>query len=247
MYIRGIGVAKNPVEGVRWFRMAAERDMPEAHTSLALAYEYGLGAPVDFDIAFGLRLKSHNRVHRNELIDSCAFLPEDQLNERDARDFRRNMHTRTPETFVHKAESYLTSGNPPDALCWYQRYADSAYTEGRYSLGKFYLANGGIPVDTKRGLHYLRVAAAQGSVPARVSLAQMFEAGYVVPKSLVAACALRFTTSRGLKDLDNVIDTCHLSIKDKMTADQIMLATQLIRDMLMPGQYISSLDRAISQ
>jgi uncharacterized protein len=243
MYLGGVGVAKNAVEGVKWFRTAAEQGMPEAYVSLALAYEYGLGVPVDLEIAHELRLKKRNRPYASELIDSCAFISDGQLDEQDARDFRWKLHFWTPEAFARKAESYLAAHKPNDALCWYQRAADSAFLNGLTSLGSAYLGNGEIPTNSKLGIHYLRVGAAQGSVPARVRLAQAFQAGEFVPKNMIAAYALRFSTKRDLEELDSVLEGYHSSIEDDMTPDQISRAKQLIREMLAPGQYLIALDR----
>ncbi len=247
MYVGGVGVARNAVEGAKWFRTAAERDMPEAHVSLALAYEYGLGVPVDFEIAHGLRLKSRNRPYVSQLIDSCAFISDGQLDEQDARDFRWRLNVLTPEAYARKAEKYLAAHKPKDALCWYQRAADSGFVNGLTLLGNAYLANGEIPANPKLGIHYLRVGAAQGNVSARVRLAQVFQAGEVTPKNIVAAYALRFATSRNIEELDSVLEGYHSSIEDEMTTDQILRAKQLIREMSVPGEYLIALDRATVQ
>ena len=39
-------------EAYRWFRLAANHDLPDALLEVALAHEYGLGADVDYDAAF---------------------------------------------------------------------------------------------------------------------------------------------------------------------------------------------------
>lgn len=247
MYMRGVGVAKNTAEGIKWFRTAVEHDMPEAHVSLALAYEYGLGVPVDLDIAHDLRLKQRNRPYAGELIDSCAFIEDGQLNEQDAQDFRLKLRAWTPEAFTRQAEKYLAAHKPQDALCWYQRAADSVFVDGLAPLGNAYLANGEILANPKLGIHYLRVGATRGDVPSRVRLAQAFQAGDVLPKSMVAAYALRFSTKRDLAELDSVLEGYHSSVDDEMTLDQIVRAKQLIRDMYVPGQYLKALDRATIQ
>jgi TPR repeat protein len=247
MYIGGAGVAKNAAEGIKWFRSAAERDMPEAHMSLALAYEYGLGVPVDLEVAHQLRLKKRNGPYASELIDSCAFLSDGQLDEQDARDYRWKLLVLLPQVFTRKAEHYLAARKPKDALCWYQRAADALLANGLTSLGNAYLAKGDIPTNPTLGIHYLRVGAAQGSVSARVRLAQVFQAGEVVPKNMAVAYALRFATSRAPEELDSVLEGYHSSIEDEMTSDEIFRAKQLIREMAVPGQYLIALDRALVQ
>ncbi|TXT37217.1 MAG: hypothetical protein FD135_3791 [Comamonadaceae bacterium] len=249
MYVGGIGVAQNEAEGIRWFRTAAEQDMPEAYVSLALAHEYGLGVAVDLDVALSLRLRleKRNRKYKNGLVDSCAFIQDTQLAEINAREFRLHENRSTPDGFIKRAANYLAEHKPKEALCWYQRAADSAYTSGLAALGNAYLSNGDIGTNPKLGIHYLRVGAAQADLSARVSLAKVYQAGEFVPQNMVAAYALRFATKRDFEELDSVLENYHSSVENEMTPDQILQAKQLIREMSAPGQYLIALDRATAQ
>src|SRR5262245_19119462 len=45
MYAKGEGVAADPVESLKWIRLAAEQGHAEAQVSLGFKYEFGNGVP----------------------------------------------------------------------------------------------------------------------------------------------------------------------------------------------------------
>ncbi|HLK49296.1 MAG TPA: hypothetical protein VKT49_14240, partial [Bryobacteraceae bacterium] len=47
-YRLGLGVAPNPAEALRFYKLAAEQNIPEAQFALAEMYRYGEGGPADF-------------------------------------------------------------------------------------------------------------------------------------------------------------------------------------------------------
>lgn len=47
MYAKGLGVARDPDEAARWYRVAAERGHQEAQQNLAHKYWRGKGVPLD--------------------------------------------------------------------------------------------------------------------------------------------------------------------------------------------------------
>ena len=47
MYARGIGVAKDEVKALKWYRKAAEKGFAKAQNNLGLSYTYGQGVEED--------------------------------------------------------------------------------------------------------------------------------------------------------------------------------------------------------
>ena len=52
LYMDGLGVPRNPTEGVRWYRLAAERGEPVAQMNLGDLYSRGQGVPRDLVQAY---------------------------------------------------------------------------------------------------------------------------------------------------------------------------------------------------
>lgn len=52
MYLRGEGLAKNPVEAVKWFRLSAEQGNVVAQYYLGLSYQQGEGLSEDKQEAY---------------------------------------------------------------------------------------------------------------------------------------------------------------------------------------------------
>jgi TPR repeat protein len=243
MYVGGLGVARDAAEGVKWFRAAADQDMPEAYVSLALAFEYGLGIPVDLKQAFSARLKNANRGYRSQYVDSCAFMPGLLQPESDSSAWLSAKERWLIEVLIEHAEKMLSENKPQDALCFYQRAADSGLTKGLVALGNAYLARSAIPANPKLGLHYLRLAAVRGDLSARVRLSRVYREGDAVAKNVVAAYALGFATAFQPDELDGLLENYRPGVEDDMTPEQVWRGRQLIRDMSAPGQYLLALDR----
>ncbi len=58
MYFDGRGVLRNPIEAMKWYKLAADQGHAVAQTNLALMYGMGLGAPQDMAQMAGLLQKA---------------------------------------------------------------------------------------------------------------------------------------------------------------------------------------------
>ncbi len=51
LYTGGFGVPRDRAEGIKWLKMAARCDVPEAQQDLGFAYQYARGVPRDYVLA----------------------------------------------------------------------------------------------------------------------------------------------------------------------------------------------------
>ena len=149
MYASGYGVAKNPVEAIRWSRRAAEKRHPEATYNLA-TYLRAVGGPDNVAEA---------GVWMRRAAD--LGLPQAQVSVA-----RRHMHGGPEEDM-------------PMAAMWFKRAADKGHRFAARMLANAYFNGYGVTKDPNETLRLLRVAGAEpGDRDGSWALATMLLSGY---------------------------------------------------------------------
>ncbi len=84
-YYDGIGVKRNPVKAVKWFRMAAERDNADAQYWMGRCCYYGIGMRKDMTEALAWYHRAADQEHmsaRNEIKKLATVMRDRELFEK---------------------------------------------------------------------------------------------------------------------------------------------------------------------
>jgi uncharacterized protein len=190
LYANGIGVARDDVEAVRWYRMGASAGNLNATTALALALIEGRGATKDEQE--GLRLlraaaekDNHEALHRLGVI-----LSQGKLAAKDTAEATRLL-TRAAEaghvsSMLDLAALYNSAeagaGDPVKAAFWYKRAADLGNSAGMVNLGFMHQQGKGVERNDITAVALYRRAAAEGNSTGIHNLAAMLDSGRGVPR-----------------------------------------------------------------
>ena len=141
-YANGLGVAKDEVEAVKWYRKAAEQKYAEAEYFLGVCYDQGQGVAQDHAEAVKWYREAANQEYaeaQNELGLCYSHEPFEGL---------------IPvRAFVKAVE-------------WYREAANQGYAEAQYNLGFCYFLGQGVSQDYVQAYKWLNLAAAQGKTKA---------------------------------------------------------------------------------
>jgi uncharacterized protein len=259
MYSNGTFVELNYEKALKWYRQAAARLVPDAQAALANAYERGLGVPVDLREAYLWRKRvvvqrksfsqevrvAPRQWHSRDLYD-CSGIGDAVTDFSIANDLSWARQG-SPEAQVKMAQHLASKKDVEQTLCWYMSAVDGGDMQSTSNLGFAYLKGDGLPVNLSLGVYFLRIAAEGNNVSARTRLANAYLAGVGVEKNPVAAYALNFAAEWNGDELDALLENYHPAFEDEMSPAQIAQAKRLIRDMSVPGEYLTSLDRATAQ
>ena len=151
-YLDGIGVGKDEVEAVKWFRKAAEQGDADGQTFLADCYLFGRGVVKDEAEA----LVWFRRAAK-------GYDPLDI-----AKNYLKAVEDGDPESQCNLASAYLdgwrgVKKNEAEAVKWFRKAAEQGYTDGQNSLGKCYLDGTGVGKDEAEAVKWFRKAAEQGN------------------------------------------------------------------------------------
>jgi TPR repeat protein len=151
---QGLGVTKNEVEAVGWYRKAVEKDEPMAMTNLGAAYFTGRGVGKDEVEAVGWYRKAVEKdepgVMRN--LGACYF------------------------------EGRGVTKDESKAIAWYRKAADGGEPGAMGSLGVCYYFGRGVTKDMRQAINWFSKAAEKGEPGAMTSLGICYYNGDGVAK-----------------------------------------------------------------
>jgi TPR repeat protein len=162
LYLKGLGVARNPEEAFRWFRLAGEQGQADAAFQVGLMREKGVGVAQDFaqaQVWFTLAAEhgdSEAEVSLAELYDQGQGVPKD-----------------------------LTR-----AVYWYKMAAEQGLPEAQSRLGACYANGKGVHKDQVMAYFWLTLAAKrhdQNAEKQRLELAPRLSADEIAKTELSAA------------------------------------------------------------
>lgn len=151
--------SENPSESARWFRMAADQDVPEAEYYYALCCEKGQGVSEDLIRAADYMKKSAVHGYVPALI-SCGDY------------FYRG---------IGVPVDYET------AFFFYHRAALMGAPRAKWKLGSCYFRGEGVEKDEETAAYWFWQAANAGECEAQALVAMCFEFGYGVKKNIEEA------------------------------------------------------------
>jgi TPR repeat protein len=151
------GVPRDQREGVKWFRMAAEQDYPEAECNLGLLYENGDGVAKNGAEAL--------KWYRNAAGQNYA----------EAQTGLGNCY----------ANGVGLAKDPVEAVKWYRRAAEQNYGGAQYNLAAAYAQGVGVAKDDAEAFRWVRKAAEQNLAIAQCRLGYLYVNGIGVKKDAV--------------------------------------------------------------
>ena len=184
IYMNGIGVEQNYVEGAEWYRKAAKQGSGIGLYRLAQCYEMGKG--VESSIAKAYRyydLAAEKGVKPAKIKLGYAFESSPDISRLSLLELR----TRGDDYFYGRDG---VSQNYKIALKYYYFAAEKGSIIGINSLGNCYYHGNGCPVNHSLAIQYFKQAAQKGYLYAQYNLAWMYEHGEGTEKDLTKAASL---------------------------------------------------------
>jgi TPR repeat protein len=190
LYANGIGVARDDIEAVRWYRMGASAGNLNATGALAMALIEGRGATKDEQE--GLRLlraaadgDNHEAQHLLGVI-----LGQGKLVSKDTAEAIRWLTKaaeagHVPSMLDLAALHNIAEGgaaDPVKAAFWYKRAADLGNSAGMVNLGFMHQQGKGVEHNDITAVALYRRAAAEGNSTGIHNLAAMLDSGRGVPR-----------------------------------------------------------------
>ena len=153
LYDKGLGVAQDTREAMKWYRLAADQGNVFAQSRLAVAYARGDGVPQN----------NTESVRWNRMAAEQGFA-DAQANLGWAYDQGLGI----PQDFA-------------EAVKWYRLAAEQGHHIAQSNLGQMYGNGQGVQQDYKEAVKWYTLAAAQGFADAQANLGWVHAQGYSVP------------------------------------------------------------------
>ena len=158
-YSKGQGVEQDFAEAIKWWRKAADLDLPGAALNLGLAYLSGQGVPQDYTEAARWNRKAAEQglAGAEHNLGNAYFKGQG-----------------VPQNYV-------------EAVKWYRRAAYQGLAASQYSLGLAYANGNGVGQDYLEAARWYLKSAEQGDVDAQYNLAGLYAQGLGVAQDLAEA------------------------------------------------------------
>ena len=190
LYANGIGVARDDIEAVRWYRMGASAGNLNATTALAMALIEGRGATKDEREGLRLLRAAAEKDNHEALHWLGVILGQGKLLSKDTTEAIRLL-TRAAEaghvpSMLDLASLYNSAeggaADPVKAAFWYKRAADLGNSAGMVNLGFMHQQGKGVEHNDITAVALYRRAAAEGNSTGIHNLAAMLDSGRGVPR-----------------------------------------------------------------
>jgi TPR repeat protein len=194
-YVGKLGVAKDAVEAVKWFRKAVEQNHGQAQLSLGVCYAVGEGVADDEVEA----VKWWRKAAEHNLAWAQLFLGESYAEgkgvEKDEshavkwyrKAAEQNLAGAQYELGVCYSKGTGVAKDEPEAVKWYRKAADQNDAAAQYNLGLCYGFGGGVAKDEVEAVNWYRKAAGQNYPKAHRRLGLCYATGTGVAKDEVEA------------------------------------------------------------
>jgi TPR repeat protein len=149
-------VAKDEAEAVKWYRKAAEQDLAQAQNSLGECYYFGTGVPEDTIEAVKWLHKAAVQNHPTAQF-SMGYLY--QIGKGVAKDMS-------------------------EAVKWYRKAAEQDNAEAQNALGDLYVLGEGVPKGPVESVKWYRKAAEKGDAKGQVNLGLSYQNGFGVAEDM---------------------------------------------------------------
>lgn len=158
-YSSGQGVEQDFAEAIKWWRKAADCDLPGAALNLGIAYLSGQGVPQDYTEAARWNRKAAEQglAGAEHNLGNAYFKGQG-----------------VPQNYT-------------EAVKWYRRAAYQGLAASQYSLGLAYANGNGVGQDYLEAARWYLKSAEQGDVDAQYNLAGLYAQGLGVAQDLAEA------------------------------------------------------------
>ena len=158
-YSKGQGVEQDFAEAIKWWRKAADLDLPGAALNLGLAYLSGQGVPQDYTEAARWNRKAAEQglAGAEHNLGNAYFKGQG-----------------VPQNYT-------------EAVKWYRRAAYQGLAASQYSLGLAYANGNGVGQNYLEAARWYLKSAEQGDVDAQYNLAGLYAQGLGVAQDLAEA------------------------------------------------------------
>ncbi len=201
-YWKGVGVAKDEAEAVKWYRKAAEQGVADAQYRLGLALSAGRGVANDEnEAAKWYRKAAEQNRHDAEDGDAVAqfgFGMALYFGHGVAKDGTEAMKwwRKAAEQGIVRAQYRLglalATGNggtksEAEAAMWYRKAAEQGYADAQVNLGLALASGDGVVKNEAEAAMWYRKAAEQGDADAQYMLGRALSFGKGIEKDGAAA------------------------------------------------------------
>jgi TPR repeat protein len=188
------GLARDSVEAVKWYRMAADQGHVTAQYYLGRRYASGSGVAKDIVQAVAWYRKAADQGYAEAQFKLGTYYS--------------NGVNATP--------------NQVQAFSWYRKAADQGFAEAQYILGNSYTKGEGVAKDHYQAMRWYRKAAEQGFAMAQLNLGNCYYSGTpALPKDFVQAAKWwRKVAEQGNPEAQFKLGNCYAS-GEGVTRDDI--------------------------
>ena len=169
LYLKGLGVARDPDEAFRWLRLAADQGQADAEFQVGLMLEKGVGVRQNYaEARFWLALAAERGDSEAEAYFAAQYeqgqgVPKDLA--RAVRWYLLAADQGLPDAQYHLGLlAERGRGVPRDfaeATKWYACAADQGHVQAQFRLGSCYAVGKGVNKDQLRAYFWLTVASKQ--------------------------------------------------------------------------------------
>lgn len=197
----GLGITKNGVEAVKWYKKSADQGLAKAQNNLGNCYLNGIG------------------VEKNETAAVNWF--------RKAAD--QGLAFAQYNLGFSYAEGAGVTKDELESARWFQKAAEQGNSDAQFSLGVCYVCGKGVSKDMSLAVNWLRKAAEQKNVSAQYNLGYLFQLGDGVSKDMTEAVKwYRQAANNGQADAQFCLGVLYLT-GDGVSKDRIESVKWLIK------------------
>ena len=234
-YHNGEGVAKDPVEAVKWFRKAAEQNIARAQYDLGICYANGEGVAKDPVEAVKWYRKAaeqnYARAHSN--LGICYYKGEGVAKDlaEAVKWFRKAAEQNLADAQLRLGFLYYkgegVAKDPVEAVKWFRKAAEQNFADAQLRLGNCYQAGMGVAKDQVEAAKWYRKAAEQNLAEAQSNLGFCYMMGEGVAKDYVEAYKWELLAAGQGEEKAKKTMTV---LESQMTPEQIAEAQKLARN-----------------
>jgi TPR repeat protein len=198
MHASGIGVARDQIEAVRWYRKGAAAGNAQAMTALAQDLLEGRGTPKDPQEGLRWLKTAIDKGNLDAMHTMALTLLDGKLVPKDPQEAARLL---TVAAEAGHAPAMVTLGlmydsangvqaDPARAVHWYRRAAELGNSGGMVDLGYQYARGRGVEQNDTLAVSWYRRAVAAGNFAGMHNLAVMADGGRGMPRDPELAASL---------------------------------------------------------
>jgi TPR repeat protein len=233
-FLGELGVAKDEIEAVKWFRKAAEQNLPLGQSSLGACYWTGAGLAKDEmeAVKWFRKAAEQNFAPAQSGLGFCYYFGQggakDELEA--VKWFRKAAEQNDVFADWFLAICYANGNSVAkdevEAVKWYRRAAEQNLASAQFSLGLCYYNGRGVAKNEPEAVRWYRKAAEQNYADAQHNLGFCYANGIGVAKDYVEGYRWSLLASAQGNEAERVNVTI---LEDKMTREQIAEGQKLAR------------------